>query len=316
VDELIVEDPRGYIASRIVCSAIFFFKGGADVDRRLQTYGAFMDFAEHFQSELTHHQYPGSGSRPRKIDWEKIRSEGVEKILTLGPDEALDTAVFGQPFDPKSGGISLFGGSITAAKPDELMPIDLSILELSVAPSWAVGDSFEDFYSLVADIAKKIKPEHGLAGFNVQYDRIYASTSSQAYSFPFIKRFPGAHCGLDLTFLSEINARRLSSAKIFSTNWLNFLGTELAMQIGGVEELRTQIGSSCPIEEYEGGIVIRAGDYPQLGDINRGLVLDDYRRVASALKPIRFEDYGVGLLDVEEPLDSLEETLKWIRRFD
>ena len=70
------------------------------------------------------------------------------------------------------------------------------------------------------------------------------------------------------------------------------------------------------MHKYDGGVLVQAGPYPQIGDNNRGLVLDDYRRVARALKPIRFEDYRVGLLDVEEPLDSLDETLKWIRRFD
>ncbi|WP_128293465.1 type VI immunity family protein [Afifella aestuarii] len=90
----------------------------------------------------------------------------------------------------------------------------------------------------------------------------------------------------------------------------------LARLLGGEERLAEVLGPSCPIHDYDGGIVVQAGPEPQLGDINRGLVLDDYRRVSQALAPIRFEDYPRGLFVLGEPFDSLEETRKWIRRFD
>lgn len=72
----------------------------------------------------------------------------------------------------------------------------------------------------------------------------------------------------------------------------------------------------APQHPYDGGIVIQAGETPQLGDINRGLIPEAYQRVAQVLKPIRFDDHQRPLIDTPRPLDPLEETMKWVRRFD
>jgi Protein of unknown function (DUF3396) len=76
------------------------------------------------------------------------------------------------------------------------------------------------------------------------------------------------------------------------------------------------LGSNCPVHTYNGGVVLQAGPEPEIGDVNRGVALADYRAVARAVKPIRFEQYSLGLLYPPEPMDRIEETLKWIRRFD
>ena len=81
---------------------------------------------------------------------------------------------------------------------------------------------------------------------------------------------------------------------------------------GAIESLP----SHCPVHRYPGGVVIQAGPVPVLGPENDGKGLDSYRAVSAALRPLRFEDYRVGLLPVPKPYDSLAETLQWIRRFD
>ena len=53
-----------------------------------------------------------------------------------------------------------------------------------------------------------------------------------------------------------------------------------------------------------------------LVDLELGSILDDYRAVNTALRPLRFEDYVIPVLDAPEPLDPLEATFDWIRRFD
>jgi hypothetical protein len=314
MDDLVIRSPRGNIASRLVFTAVFFFDQGGSVDKRVVVHDALIDYAERFRDKLTHHQFPGQTSAPKQIDWPLLRVEGEKRVRALAPSEPLDTAVFGAPFTVQHGGVGLFGGSITASAPDELMPVDLSFMEISLAPSVASQDGFRDVIGLVLDLASKVGPLHGMAGFGVQFDRIYESSSARAYTFPFTRRFPGTHCGLNSNFVVE--CQDAGNSQIFSVNWLTVIGDEALKSVGGPVKLEETLGETCSLHRYAGGAVIQAGEFPQLGDINRGLVLDDYRRVAAALRPIRFEDYRVGLFDVEEPLDSLDETYRWVRRFD
>ncbi|WP_425532491.1 type VI immunity family protein [Agrobacterium cavarae] len=103
---------------------------------------------------------------------------------------------------------------------------------------------------------------------------------------------------------------------IKSINWLTILSDKIVERLGGRQVLEAKLASSCPVFNFNGGVIVQAGDEPQLGDNNRRIVLDDYRRVSGALKMVRFEDYKLGLIALPEPYDNMEETLSWIRRFD
>ncbi len=85
-----------------------------------------------------------------------------------------------------------------------------------------------------------------------------------------------------------------------------------------MKHITEALGEHCPIHVYDGGIIIQAGPRPEIGDLNRGLIPAHYKTVAKVLKPLRREEFLPKLpyLPAPQPLDSLEETLKWIRRFD
>jgi len=99
---------------------------------------------------------------------------------------------------------------------------------------------------------------------------------------------------------------------------LTALDDGFVKELGGLDKIKVELGPACPIHFYEGGIVIQAGPRPQLGDSNRGIVLEEYRRVARLVKPLRFEAINpkFPLLSVNSPLDAQEESVKWLRRFD
>ena len=87
-------------------------------------------------------------------------------------------------------------------------------------------------------------------------------------------------------------------------------------ELGGIEPMREALETVCKVHEYPGGVVIQAGEAPQLGDAYRNDIPEAYRMVARYTKPIRFEDCRSRLFRVPENLDKKEETLAWIRRFD
>ncbi|VWC97512.1 bacteriophage gp31 protein [Burkholderia contaminans] len=155
------------------------------------------------------------------------------------------------------------------------------------------------------------RPVHGTAGLTL----IYASGMSQntKYALPLMKRFPGFDFidGVDFTMEAEATHNRIKCV-----NWLTVLGDEIVTELGGTGPMRAALEPTCKIHEYPGGVVIQAGENPQLGDATRGDIPEAYRMVARYTKPVRFEAYSSRLFRVPDNLDKKEETLRWIRRFD
>jgi len=115
-------------------------------------------------------------------------------------------------------------------------------------------------------------------------------------------------------FLVEASAADVTSIK--SINWLTVLGDDALAKLGGSEVIAQKLGPTCEIRPYRGGLIIQAGDVPQLGDRNRAIVLDEYRRVSELVRPIRFSAYKRGLFVLGGGEDEREETRKWLQRFD
>lgn len=112
--------------------------------------------------------------------------------------------------------------------------------------------------------------------------------------------------------------RRKPGRQIRTINWLTILDDTFVETLGGLDRIRSELGDTCPVHVFNGGVVIQAGPRPKPGDVNYGEVLEDYRKVSNLTRILRFENFTGrnGLLTVPPPLDSVVETLKWIRRFD
>ncbi|MGI4797020.1 MAG: type VI immunity family protein [Janthinobacterium lividum] len=177
--------------------------------------------------------------------------------------------------------------------------------------------SYEEYIDLMKRWCSLIKVAHGTAGFSIIFEEGQPKLRDGRLAFPFIKRFPG----LDYPDSSQWNARGVDKSPtrvIRSINWLTAIDDGFVTELGGLATVTAALGPDCRVHRYEGGIIIQAGDRPQLGDVNRGLVLDAYRAVARVLKPLRFEAFHpkYPYIYVNRPLDSREETLKWLARFD
>lgn len=98
------------------------------------------------------------------------------------------------------------------------------------------------------------------------------------------------------------------------SSWLTLVGTPMAEKLGvDLDALRTRDfthgASATPVG---GGILLRAGDQPSIGDVNRFEHLDAYTEVALALAPWFLKEpprYYGGFWDDESA------TNRWLRRF-
>jgi len=154
---------------------------------------------------------------------------------------------------------------------------------------------------------------HGSVGLGVLTEP-GSETFGRPIHYPLLKRFPAAEYDDMGGFFSESRQGGYESPR--SSNWLTILGDPNIARLGGAEAIRAELDPGMTLVDYQGGKIIRAGDYPALGDGETGEVPPAYRTAARIIKPIRFEGYKYSVIKVPDGLVPLEETLKWIRRFD
>jgi hypothetical protein len=211
----------------------------------------------------------------------------------------------------------------------EAGPEAISVLDAALPPSF-VRAGPDRYLAQVLDWCARLKPMHGLAGFAPIYE-IGMEANYMQETWPFLARFPGLNYPIPYPMAAEGQGRR----KISGTSWLTILGEDVLAALGGrallAERLadgwalaadeapRPGLPPGMMVHDYDGGVLIRAGEHPQMGDINMGNIPETYRAVSDALRPIRFEDYQqnpMDLIRVPRPLDAYEETLNWLHRFD
>lgn len=207
----------------------------------------------------------------------------------------------------------------------------VSVFDTTVPPVFIRTD-WDRYLAALLHWCETLKPLHGLGGIAPVYE-FGMCRNHMAETWPFLARFPGLHYPLPYAMA----AKRQAPHKISGTNWLTVLGDGILAEMGGQAGLTSRLttawarvvdapdstGEGLPpgvtLHAYDGGVLIRAGEHPKLGDVNRGDIPESYRVVNDALRPLRFEDYQqnpMDLIDVPRPLDAYEETLNWLKRFD
>lgn len=317
LDDVRIVSPQGYETARIVFKQVLFFEGGNTLDGQLRALTALSGLAEDVAPHLAYMQCAGGTARPEPVDLARFRVQSEDAIRKLHADgpysDGIDLGLFGREFrTPDNKGVTPFGGSVLAGGGLD-STADISVLEFSTSLIWDAENMFRRQIERVRTAASTVQARFGLAGFGLQYDRIYESTSG---SYAYLARFPGLHSGLDANFTDEQAIRKPAVDRYVTINWLTLLCDDMLAELAPPEQLQQELGEARPISRYDNGIIIQAGPYPQLGDINQGMVLDDYRAVNAAIKSLRFEDYRIPVLNAPEPQDSLEATLEWVKRFD
>ncbi len=313
LDRILIPDPAGgRISALIAMSTRFFFTGGETAEARERGIDGMELFADEFGEELTHYITHEGEALPYTRDdaFAYFRS----RVALVDPDEAT----------------LYLGIAYYVDTPPERKPLDAACVLSAQMPYWAkrnlysewsatlpfgwLGpDSFESHIDRVLKWAAIVRPAHGTSCPSFVLDNSFHHQRPGEAIFPHLKRYPG----LDYDDGGAWPTIAGLSEKIRGAAWLTILDDNFVGKLGGIEKLQADLGPDCPVHVYDGGLVIQAGRLPKAGDVNKGETPEFYHRVANVVKPIRFEDYGrSSLLYPPEPLDKVEETLKWIRRFD
>jgi hypothetical protein len=173
-----------------------------------------------------------------------------------------------------------------------------------------MNDMPDDLVSLVQDSLTDFPLENGHCGYSFVWNDADTSLEEEICDWmaPLLLRHPGLGYG-DAVTLSNAADRG-----VVAVSWLTFLGSGITDDLGGREVLVTKCPSNVSVLPLGNrGCLLRAGDAPELGDVNRQDLLPAYQAVGHLIVPRRttdeaFEDVVISGMSEEAAHD-------WLRRF-
>ncbi|QBX82574.1 type VI immunity family protein [Citrobacter tructae] len=163
---------------------------------------------------------------------------------------------------------------------------------------------------LLSHFCSVLQPIHGLMGLGIQ--QCYEEERYQHLEYDIGQEFLGVDIPGGLTDKRLRNGFR-------TINWQTFFNNEWLEKLGGMSYLRSTLSNpAINITPYNGGVIIRAGEWPELGWVNDNPYPELYVKVNNVLKPIRAPEIGslgYGSIAGEIRFDD-NSTARWLARFD
>lgn len=321
--ELTIADKRGNPAIQFGFVVKLYFKAAYANEVRLRLIRLVEDYAAIFADHITHYM-PYEGNRLKSIrdfDYVAYAIDHMRKIPPEDRVDGFDAELYGfkdavDRDEPTPYHVGIVAGPAINKRRLGNTENALGRLEAYFPADWPKGD-YSKLLAVFRRWADIAQPSHGTLGLGLIIEEGGSRGPLSDVAFPFLKRFAGLeYPDLSLWMTMSEDAE---TPVIRSTNWLTLIDNKRAEHLGGVDRIEEALDPSCPVHRYREGLIIQAGPEPRLGARNRNdQSLDDYRKVAAVLKPLRFENFGRwGIFDgLQPPLDDRAETLAWVRRFD
>jgi hypothetical protein len=235
-------------------------------------------------------------------------------MLEPGEDESVELRCHGAP---NRWSASPFGVRTLA---DARQPYDQVGFFRCVFPLPWFADHAGSLPEVMLEICRKLKPVSGYGGIG-----IIAAPDLAAYQrhehvvYELAQRFPGLEVDEPTCTTLSLRGWMGGKAGIKGVNWLTVVGDRWLPELGGVDAVQADLAVLDPrffVHRFGGGVMIQAGDHPELGDAQRNLWPELYVKLAKYLKPIRIMKHRrLHDTGIEQSFDP-ERTNAWLRRFD
>ena len=203
----------------------------------------------------------------------------------------------------------------------EETPPAMSAMRMCFPVSWTQSRTHErDVAWFTNELVRLMQPFWCTAGWGivpaVEERNIDSSSRGQQYLYPWLERFPG----LDAIPSSALTDPDFNQA-MHSINWINYVSDPLLDKLGGREAVKAKAAESpyLGVSEVGNCLMIRAGQFPALGDTLAGHKLPGYGAAARLLKPIRvaaFHNNFVARLGGSYEDEQLIDCEQYLARFD
>ncbi|MFS7158594.1 MULTISPECIES: type VI immunity family protein [Serratia] len=304
VPEFTFTDNNDVVVSRLGLSITLFFKQGYTLEKREKILACFSRFRDEFATHLSFHAHEFKGMKkytPENIAKVEgcIRNKGVydyggwyisdAKNMSEAPNCLMHYIDSGDDDDDENSYLSLI----------------LPWFYLKETQGMA---RFNDWLTY---LCQQLEPDSGDCGYCLILPRDYDDYCSLEYELA--RRFPPL----------QVNTNAFATKRHYNhstrgVNWITVLDKRYIKRLGGEDWVRQMLSHDPEIgvEHYPGGLLIRAGQYPDLTPLAAGLS-PQYLAVNQLIRPIRVkhqEGHSLHFYGVNH-FDELS-TQAWYARYD
>ena len=201
----------------------------------------------------------------------------------------------------------------TFSKPEWYVKLhqNITYVQLYLPISELKDFGVEQLIALNQQISEILQPMHGFFGLGIQHSHEY-------YDYQYLE-YELAHQFLGLDISNDEDDEHLREG-FKCINWLTILSDQLiADKLGSLEALKERNSDNeIRFYPYTGGVVVRAGEVPELGDVARNPYPKHYVNVNALLKPARAPEIAsLGFGSINGEIRFNDRTSKeWQSRFD
>lgn len=301
--DLEFELPDGTPVVKLGLIATLYFKEGYTSERKQRIVECFERFHEEFKPHLKWQ----AAKRFNKLTAARFEKQRAF-ILQSAPNEQLEWHISSANNEKEAGEYSLSSLNSFAAHGDQRR----SYIKLELPWSFLVEpDGLERYHQWLAYLCNQVRAEHGYGGLSCILPYDYDSYMPTEY------QLAQQYSGLEVDTLAWGFGRRIQE-HIKGVNWYTVLGSTYVERLGGEDRVRHSMSGRGDIEVfgYDHGLIIRAGQYPELGAQEDGLP-SAYVEVNRVARPVRLQE--TGSLHTHSPYNdgfTKESTTRWYARFD
>ena len=180
-----------------------------------------------------------------------------------------------------------------------------SLLRLVLPVSW--GERTDEALALAEELCGMLPFQSGQAGYALEHSRYFVEAAHE-FAIPKSMRHPG----FDVHNQTGLEGNAVGWTRVRSVGWLTMLCDAFVAELGGPPTLEDSSVSTVP-----GGIILRAGAAPAVGDVNRKDDLPAYREVYAYIEPLAREmPEKAPWFSFFRTAGSDDRTEAWYRRFE
>ncbi|PTR08972.1 uncharacterized protein DUF3396 [Nitrosospira sp. Nsp5] len=183
---------------------------------------------------------------------------------------------------------------------------EANMIRLCFPPEWGATRHLE-LYHLAKDICHHFPFQSGHSGYVLQTSK-YVQEESEFQAFKLGMQFPCVDIRNEITDLIAVRDA------IKGVNWLTMLCDDFVDRIRGRLPLSASLPPSAEIIRVDGGVILKAGNHPILGDLDTGEDISLYKAVYRLVEPLQRaarDKYSSFLLPGG---DHVAKTQRWLRR--
>lgn len=270
---LLIDDKKRYL-TRLGLVMTFFFKNGYTPEKKAAILRCYRRFRELYAGKLKFHSHEFDGMK-------KYSEENIVKVEKKIEESGVNERI---------------GWYISDAKnKDEAPEYVMRCLNsyeidkaqgtsyLSLYLPWNIlfsAEGKQEFQDWLQFLCQELEPDHGDCGYTLVMPRDYYLFMPQECELA--QRYPAMVVN-STVHIHKTNYRN----SIRSVQWLTFLADRYIERLGGETHVRKILSADPEITltRYPGGLIIRAGDYP---DLTPGTPPESYYRINELIRPIRY----------------------------